>query len=200
MRMDYCTVKWIIFTALTLTVPAILFLVVVVMIMPAVFFFPGIGYSFFKLFKGGSIGETLSFVVIFGGHALVYTALYYALSVVIARLINLIGNNAVRVCTVAVLCLALAAITQFPVYGGGGHGPMRWHNLAALLAEVNKSYGAGSAQLVYGAAVLLVAGFLLRHHFRKKKSLQAGALGAKAGGRSAINRAGGIGPGGPDQT
>lgn len=158
--MTYQSIKWIVFTALALTVPAVFFLVMVVMFMPAVFFVAGIGYVIPKLFAAGSVGESMSFIVIMGVHALIYAALYYGLSVAIARALHLIRSQVARVIAVAAVCMGLGSVTLFPVYGAGGHGPMRWFTLVEFLTDVNKSYGTGSVQLVYGAAILLLAVFL----------------------------------------
>ncbi len=158
--MTYQSIKWIVFTALALTVPAVFFLVMVVMFMPAVFFVAGIGYVIPKLFAAGSVGESMSFIVIMGVHALIYAALYYGLSVAIARALHLIRSQLARVIAVAAVCLGLGSVTLFPVYGAGGHGPTRWFTLVEFLTDVNKSYGTGSAQLVYGTAILLLSVFL----------------------------------------
>ena len=173
--MNYQSIKWIIFTALAMTVPAMLFLVMAVMFMPAVFFIAGIGYVIPKLFAAGSIGESLSFIVILGVHALVYTAIYYGISVAVAKLIGLIKSRAARWIAVVAVCLALGAIALFPVYGGGGHGPMYWYTLAGFLADVNRSYGTGSAQMVYGAAVCLLSVCLLRQYRRNHRSRLRGS-------------------------
>ena len=62
--MNYRSIKWIIFTALSLTAPAMLFLVMAVMFMPAIFFVAGIVYMIPKAFAPGHTGETLSFIII----------------------------------------------------------------------------------------------------------------------------------------
>jgi hypothetical protein len=62
--MTYRPTKWIIFTALFLTIPALLFLGMAVMFMPAVFFVAGIGYVISKLFKTGPANESLVFIAI----------------------------------------------------------------------------------------------------------------------------------------
>jgi hypothetical protein len=60
-------------------------------------------------------------------------------------------------------------LTQFPVYGAGGHGPMRWYPLSKLLDDFNKSYGAGTVEIVYGAAILLLCGIGLVRKLRKNR-------------------------------
>ena len=167
--MEYQSIKWTLFTVLSLTAPAMLFLVMAVMFMPAIFFVAGIGYMIPKAFSPGHTAETLSFIVIFGIHALVYAGLYYGVSVVIAKVISMIKGRFVRNCVIAAFCLSLVFLTQFPVYGAGGHGPMRWYPLSKLLDDFNKSYGAGTVEIVYGAAILLLCGIGLVRKLRKNR-------------------------------
>ena len=70
--MEYRTIKWIIFTVLALTAPAMLFLVMAVMFVPAVFFVAGIFYVIPKAFVSAHTSESLSFIAILGIHTLVY--------------------------------------------------------------------------------------------------------------------------------
>ena len=197
--MDYKTTKWIIFAALFLTVPALFFLVVAVMFVPAVFFIAGIGYVTQKLFIHGNISESLSFIVLLGVHMLIYAAVYYGISVAIAHLIKLIKNGTVKVIAVAAVCFGLIAVTQFPVYGGGGHGPMRWYTLAELLIEVNTAYGNGTAQIVYGGALVLLTGLLLFQKQRKTRTRQVIATDQKTSAGSSKPVAGAVRPG-PDES
>lgn len=172
--MNQHTIKWILFTVLAMTVPAMFFLFVVVMFVPAAFFVAGIGYVLPKLFTAGHAAESLSFIVLLGVHALFYAALYYGVSVVIARGICLMKARPARISAVTLLCLAAVMLTQFPVYGGGGHGPMHWYTLAQLAAEVNNSYGSGSVPFLYGTAALLISGLLISNWRRKYRSRPAG--------------------------
>jgi hypothetical protein len=165
--MDYRSIKWVIFTGLSLTAPAMLFMVMAVMFMPAIFFVAGIGYVIPKAFSPGHLSESLSFIVILGIHALVYALLYYGVSVLFAKAVTLIKRRLIRNCIVVVFCTGLVFMTQFPIYGGGGHGPIRWHPLSKLLGEFNKSYGAGTVEIVYGAVILLLCGILLIRKLRK---------------------------------
>jgi hypothetical protein len=142
--MDYRSIKWTIFTVLSLIAPAMLFLVMAVMFMPAIFFVAAIGYMIPKAFNPGHTAESLSFIVIFGIHALVYAGLYYGVSVVLAKAITLIK--------------------------GGGHGPMRWYPLSKLLGDFNKSYGTGTVEIVYGTAILLLCGIVLIRKLKKNRS------------------------------
>lgn len=154
--MSYRSIKWIIFSALSLTVPTLFFLFVVVMFVPAIFYVAGIGYVIPKVFISGHFGESLVFIAILSVHALIFFGLYYGLSVIVAKLISLIKNRLVRNCIVTAICSGLGFLTQFPVYGGGGHGPVKWYTLSQLFGELNKSYGTGTVQTVYGAAMLLL--------------------------------------------
>lgn len=94
--MDYRSIKWIIFTGLSLTAPAMLFLVMAVMFMPAIFFVAGIGYVIPKAFSPGHASESLAFIVILGIHALIYAGLYYGVSVLFAKAITLIKKRFVN--------------------------------------------------------------------------------------------------------
>ncbi len=166
---NYRFIKWIIFAALFLTIPAMFFFVMVVMFMPAVFSVVGIGYVIQKLFIHGHVKESLSFIVIFGLHALVYVGIYYGISVMVAKAITMIKNRMARLYTLVALILGLVFMTQFPIYGSGGHGPIKWIALTELLIDLNKTYGAGTAQIVYGFAILL-CGILM--FFKSKKKFQ----------------------------
>jgi hypothetical protein len=112
--MDYRSMKWTIFTLLSLTAPAMLFLVMAVMFMPAIFFVAAIGYMIPKALTPGHTAETMSFIVIFGIHALVYAGLYYGVSVVLAKVITMIKARVVRNSVIAAFCLGLGFLTQFP--------------------------------------------------------------------------------------
>jgi hypothetical protein len=165
--MDYRSIKWIIFTALSLTVPAMFFLVMAVMFIPAVFFVAGIGYVIPKAFSPGHGKESLWFIAILGVHVLVYAGVYYGISVLVAKAITMIKGQVARSCTLVILCLGLVSLTQFSIYGSGGHGPMRWHPLSHFLGDLNRSYGTGTVEIVYGTSIFLLCGILL---FRKLKN------------------------------
>jgi hypothetical protein len=140
------------------------------MLFPAVFFLAGIGYMIPKAFSSGHVGETLNFILIFGIHGLVYFGLYYGISVLIAKAVALVKNLWVRNSIVAAICLGLVSLTQFPIYGGGGHGPMRLYTLKGLVAETNQTYGAGTFQVVYIATIVLLAGILLYPKIRRYRN------------------------------
>jgi len=128
----------------------------VVIFFPAVFFLAGIGYMIPKAFSPGHVGETLNFILIFVIHALIYFGLYYGISALLAKILCLIKNLWIRNSILAAICLGLISLTQFQIYGGGGHGPMRMYALSGLIAETNKTYGTGTFQIVYGAAIILL--------------------------------------------
>jgi hypothetical protein len=150
------------FTTLSLTIPAMFFLVMVVMFMPAVFFVAGIGYVIPKIFKPGHANESLGFIAILSIHVLVYAVVYYGISVMVAKAITLIKNRVARLCILVALSLGLVLITQFPIYGGGGEGPIKWLSLTEFMIDINKSYGTGTVQMVYGTAILLCVILLFR--------------------------------------
>lgn len=136
--MNYRTIKWIIFTALSLTFPTLFFLFVAVMFVPAIFFVAGIGYVIPKVFTSGHFGESLGFIAILGVHGLIYFGSYFVVSVIVAKLISLIKKGLIRNCLVVAICSGLVFLTQFPIYGGGGHGPTYQYTLSQLFGELNQ--------------------------------------------------------------
>ncbi len=166
---NYRSIKWIIFTILSLTIPAMLFLVMAVMFMPAVYFVVGIGSVISKLFKPGPANESLVFIAILGIHVLVYAGIYYGISVMVAKAITLIKNRVARLSTLLAFCLGLVLMTQFRIYGSGGESRIKWVSLTEILTDMNKSYGAGIVPIVYGTAICLCLILLFRKpkkHFR----------------------------------
>ena len=87
-----------------------------------------------------------------------------------AKAITLVKNIRVRNSIVAVICIGLVSLTQFPIYGGGGHGPMRWYTLTGLIAETNRTYGSGTFQLVYAVTIILLIGILMFPKIRKYRT------------------------------
>ena len=169
--MSYSTIKWTIFIALLLTVPAMLFLVQAVMFFPAIFFVAGIIFMVPKALIHSKSPETLGFIVIFGIHFLIYFGIYYLVSIIVAKLISIIQSSYVKKIMLATILAALVIITQLPVYGGGGHGPIEWITLTELFTDLNKSYGKGAVITVYGCTVLLIVSYLLlRRKIKEVKS------------------------------
>jgi len=159
--LNYHNVKWVLFTVLMVTVPSLLFLVMVIMFMPAVFILAGTVYVIPKLFAPGQAAESLSFIIILGGHGLLYAGIYYVIAVLLAKVIVRLKSFVARVSILSFLCLGLGLLAFLPVYGGGGHGPMRWRTLTQFLNEINMLYGAGAIPIVYGATLLFLGGYLL---------------------------------------
>ena len=164
---NYRSIKWILFTTVSLTVPSLFFLVMAVMFFPAVFFVGGIVYAIPKLFNPKSVGETFWFIFFMGVHLLIYAGVYYGISVLLARGIARIRGCVGRGLTMLAVCSSLIALTRFKIYGGGGHGPIRWQTLFELSADLNRSYGEGTVQIIYGATGLLLCGCLW---FRNRRS------------------------------
>lgn len=159
----YRSIKWIIFTALFLTIPALLFLGMAFMFMPAVFYVAGIGYVIPKLFRPGHANESFAGIVMLGIHVLVYAGIYYGVSVMVAKVITMIKNRVARLCTLGAFILSLGLMTQFRIYGSGGESPIKWVSLTEFLIEINKSYGPGTVLIVYGTAICLCVFLLFRN-------------------------------------
>ena len=94
--MSYRTIKWTIFIALFLTVPAMLFLVQAVMFFPAIFFAAGILFLIKKIIITLGSHDTIPFLVIFVIHFLIYFGIYYLISVIAAKLISKIKSASVK--------------------------------------------------------------------------------------------------------
>lgn len=155
-------IRWILFTALMLTAPSVLFLFVVVLFVPAVFFPAGMVVVAGKLLTTGNIGETVSFLTILGFHILAFGGFYYGLAYLCARAITMATHWWVQTGITAGVCAGLVGMTQLPIYGGGGHGPIRWVTLFQLWQEISRDYGAWAVPIVYGAAVAITVGLIGR--------------------------------------
>ncbi len=167
--MSYRLMKWALFTVLFLTAPALLFLVQVVMFIPAIFFAAGILFMIPKAVVSSSSMETLTFIGIFGVHLLIYAAIYMLISMVVAKLLSLIANSITRIAAFALVCLGFASVALFPVYGGGGHGPSYRGRLLYVFQEVNRDYGSNTVVIVYGACILCVTAWsAYRKHQRNR--------------------------------
>jgi hypothetical protein len=143
--MSYRAIKWIILWTLFLTVPSMLFMVQVVIFLPAIFFVGGLFITLSKILVS-SISETIAFSVFLVVHLLVYFAVYYVISVIAAKIIIRISNATIRNVTVFILVICLGMLTLLPVYGGGGHGPIRW---GSLISAVGNSYGIKELIIIY---------------------------------------------------
>ena len=60
---------------------------------------------------------------------------------------------------------------RLTVYGAGGHGPMKWRTLLALLQEMNQEYGPFTVAIVYGAYALCFGLLLYRKRRRKQAAV-----------------------------
>ena len=158
--MDYTSIKWILFVALLLTVPAVLFMIQVVFFIPAAFFLAGMIAGMTKLWSG-SVGETAIFIAFFGVHLLVFGSLYYGIAVLLAKGVSAMSSPAVRAAIVVTLVLGLGTLTQLPIYGGGGHQPVKWGPLSAV---IQPEYGPAAIPLVYIPIIAVSAVLLTRRH------------------------------------
>jgi hypothetical protein len=154
------TIKWTIFVALFLTVPAMLFLVQVVMFIPAVVYLAGMVWFVGLAFVTGSTRQSLVLLTFLGVHVLVHAGLYYLIAALAAKAMARIPGRPARNATVAVLCAGLVGVTCLPVYGGGGHGPLRWRTLPAAFADVSKGRGLCATAMMYGATALVIGTIL----------------------------------------
>ncbi len=157
--MTYRTIKWTLFGALFAVAPAVLFLVQAILFMPAIFFLAGIVYVIPKAF--GNPGESLAFIAFLAVSALLHAGLFYLVAVGLAKPISWLPWRGARLAAVGVVCAALLGLGLSPVYGGGGHGPMRMTTLPQALAEIDRGYGPATLWIVYGTAAVLVGGILL---------------------------------------
>ncbi len=146
------TGKWMIFSALFMTAPTLLFLVQVVFFLPAAFWMAGIFICIGKVLSGQG-AESLVFAFYLGVHAAVYFVLHYSLAALAAMLIWRLPRTGLRLTVLGALLLGLAALPWLPLYGGGGHGPIKWMSLFEALGP---GYGRGSIPAVWGLFVLLV--------------------------------------------
>jgi hypothetical protein len=146
-----------------------LFLVQVVMFIPAIFFVAGMAVVIPKIFSSGHTTESLWFTIFLGAHALIYAGVYYVVSLLVAKAVIRIRGKLARNVVLGIFFLGLLCLTLQPVYGGGGHGPMRWDTLIGMLAELNKSYGNGAVEVVYGSAILLLCVVMLFQRYRAKR-------------------------------
>ena len=166
--MSQKTIRWTLLVAMFLTLPSLLFLIQVVMLFPAIFFVAGIVYMVPKSLVGLRLGEMLGYIAFFGVHIAVYFGIFFTISAILARLISLIPNAVVRYASVAALCSAMAILTLFPVYGAGGHGPMKWVTWAGMVEEIERTYGSGSTILVYGGTFVAIVAVVVFRWWRRE--------------------------------
>ena len=161
--------RWTLFTVLLLIAPALLFLVMAFMFIPAIFFAAGIFYMIPKAVDPSRTSETLIFIGYFGVHLVIYVGIYILISTACAKLLFLIRNPTTRNAAFAIVCLGVASGALFPVYGSGGHGPATWNTLLDVFQEVNRDYGRYTVVMVYGSYLICLAALLLYRKHRRNR-------------------------------
>lgn len=154
--MTETTFRTILFIALLLLAPVILFLVQVVFIVPPVVLLAGAGYLLQKIAGGGFSLDNLTFLIFLLLHLVFFGGIYWLLSWILGKLARLLPRGAPRIALLGVLLAALAGLSQLPIYGGTGHGSAHLGPLQSLLADLERSYGTGSSLGIYIAAAVLV--------------------------------------------
>jgi len=163
------TFRLILFVALLLTAPALLFLVQAFLVVPPVFLLAWLLYMLKKSVVSGFGMENLTFIAFFLIHLLVFGGLYWLLALVLGKVAKLVPRGAPRTALLIALLAGLAGLTQLPIYGGGGHGPARLGPLQHLLAELERSYGSGSMLAAYLTAAGLLGAMLAWRRWRNGK-------------------------------
>ena len=146
MRYEY--IKIILFWSLLSTVPGMIFLIQVVMFMPASMMFANAALGFVDT------PIDWGMVVVFGGFFLITAVLWAILTIPLAKLIGMVEDPAARNVLLLLVVAGLFCFTFLPSYGAGGHGPMRWVTAAGL----------GDAQINYWSMVLPVTLLLVLSH------------------------------------
>lgn len=151
------TFRTILFIALLLVAPAILFLVQVVFIVPPVVLLAGLVYLLKKIAAGGLGLDNLTFLAFLLIHLAIFGGMYWLLAWVFGKLARLLAPGLPRCIFLGLLLAGLACLSQLPIYGGAGHGPARLGPLQTLLAALTRSYGDHSALILSLTAGTLVA-------------------------------------------
>ena len=150
------TFRTILFVALILVAPALLFMVQVFFLVPTVFLLAGTLLMTVKSLTSGFDSENLAFLAFFAVHFLLFGGIYWLLAFAMARLASLFPSATARRTLLGLLLLGLSVLSQAPVYGGGGHGPLRMGPLQFVLKEMGGSYGQGAVWGVYLVALATV--------------------------------------------
>lgn len=166
--MNRLTIRWILFVVMFLTLPSMLFMVQAVLFIPAIFYVAGILYMIYKVTIWGNFGETFVFILFFGVHLVVYFVLFIVIASILATLTSMLTNQIARYVVVALLCCAMVVVTFFPLYGGGGHGPIEWVTLPELIGTVERDYGTGSTLAVYGGTLVAIAALVGFRRWRRQ--------------------------------
>ena len=113
MRYEY--IKIVLFWSLTATLPGVIFLIQVVILMPANMMFASALLGFTdKSFDWGMI-------IIFGGYFLITIGMWALLTIVLAKLICIVKIPIARNMLLSLVIVGLLTLTFQPIYGGGGH-------------------------------------------------------------------------------
>jgi hypothetical protein len=147
--------RHILFVALLLVAPAVLFLVQVVFVVPPVLLLAGAVRMVPKLVASGFSRENLIFLALLLAGAVVFAGPCYLLAWLLGKIAARLPTGWPRPVLLAVLLAALVWVTQQPIYGGGGHGPGKFGPLQELLATLDQSFGSGSALAVYFVGLAL---------------------------------------------
>ncbi len=161
-------IRHALFLALVLIAPALVFLVQVVFIIPTALIPTGIVYMLLKMVDSGLRMESLWISLFFGLHALIFIGGYWLLALMLARLLASRASLGLRLLLAGAIVGALIRVALLPVYGGGGHGPMRLSPLPEFLAELIRQYdalGLAAALMTLGLLGLLPP--LWRWHRRR---------------------------------
>lgn len=149
------TFRRILFAALLLVAPTIIFLIQVVFVVPTIFVPAGLVYMLYKLVASGWDSEMPIFIGFFLVHLAVFGGLYALLAWLIGKLCCLFVQGWPRLVPLTLLLAGLAAMTLLPIYGGGGHGPSSFGPIQFIIAELGREYGSGAVYAVYVSAALL---------------------------------------------
>lgn len=166
--------RTILFVALLLVAPAILFLVQAIFIVPPVFLLAGFVYILKKLLLSGPGLDNLTFLAFLSVHLLIFIGVYWLLAWLLGKLTLLTPHRNLRGVLLLLLLAGLGWLTQLPIYGGGGHGPAKMGPLQHLLKGLEQSYGPGSMLTVYLTALGLVGAAWGWRAWRKRRSRAAG--------------------------
>jgi hypothetical protein len=124
MREEY--IKVILFWSLVATLPGFIFLIQVVMFMPANMMFAYIVLGISEGLDG--FGMVLFFTACF----VVTIGIWAILTILLAKLVCLVKQSAARNMVLLVVVMILIYLAFLPIYGSGGHGPMRWVTASGL--------------------------------------------------------------------
>jgi hypothetical protein len=169
------TFRRILFVALLLGAPAVLFLIQVVFVVPTVLLLAGAVRMVPKLVASGFARENLAFVLLLLAGALIFAGLCYLIAWLFGKLAARLPAGRPRLALLGVLLAGLVWVTQQPIYGGGGHGPGKFGPLQELLGSLDKSFGAGTTLTVYLVALALVLLPLALAGWRARRNARARA-------------------------